>query len=115
MRRPVKYILSIIIAVAILCSCGIVYSRASRVDAQRGILFDTTLFDNDLIKHYLAARESMPTYEDIRREDSLRRERERLEREVTIVCVGDMVLVRSGAMIPVDGTVILRVKTSPQT
>jgi hypothetical protein len=92
MRRPVKYILSIIIAVAILCSCGIVYSRASRVDAQRGILFDTTLFDNDLIKHYLAARESMPTYEDIRREDSLRRERERLEREVTIVCVGDMVL-----------------------
>lgn len=92
MRRPVKYILSIIIAVAILCSCGIVYSRASRVDAQRGILFDTTLFDNDLIKHYLAARESMPTYEDIRREDSLRRERERFEREVTIVCVGDMVL-----------------------
>ena len=53
---------------------------------------DTTLFSSDIVALYLAARESIPTYEEIRRQDSIRLAQERLEREVTIACVGDMVL-----------------------
>lgn len=92
MRRLLKYIACSIVAAAIVCSCGIVYSRASRVDTQAIVQLDTTMFDYDIVQHYLAARRSMPTYEEMRREDSIRLERERLEREVTITCVGDMVL-----------------------
>ena len=92
MRRSLGVILSIAIAVAAIGGCGIIYAHVARAEA-RVVAQDSLLSPENLVQNFLEARSSIPTQEELRRADSVRRaEMMPRERVVTIACVGDMML-----------------------
>ena len=75
-----------------ICSCGVIYARLVRTNIGSTTYVDSLALDGDILGQYLAAVEAMPTYSELIAQDSIARAQQRLERVVTIACVGDMVL-----------------------
>lgn len=92
MRGSLRYLIYLIIAVAMICSCGVIYARIARTNIGSITNVDSLALGGDILGQYLAAVEAMPTYSELIAQDSMLRAQQRLERVVTIACVGDMVL-----------------------
>lgn len=92
MRRFLRLSLYFTIAVAMICSCGVIYARIARTDVKGVAPTDTILLCDDILDRYLASMNLVPTYSELIEQDSIARAQQRLEREVVIACVGDMVL-----------------------
>ncbi len=75
-----------------ICSCGVIYARLARTNIGSANYVDSLALDGDILRQYLAAVEAMPTHSELIAQDSMLRAQQRLERVVTIACVGDMVL-----------------------
>lgn len=92
MRSWIKLSVYVMIAAVMICSCGVIYSYASRPKSECSEFADSLFVGNDVLQEYLSWRESVPTYLEMHIRDSVQRAEQRLLREVTLTCVGDMVL-----------------------
>ena len=96
MRRWIKLSIYVVIAAVMICSCGVIYSYASRTHlatASAGDLYaDSLVLYGERLADYFAEPKQIMTYAEAHRRDSLERVEQRLSREVTLACVGDMVL-----------------------